>query len=1763
MKIIFNFRTLYLLIFSYLILANISDVNAQCNTDIRSVRDTIACGDSLVLKNITISNSPTSDDFSGGTLSGLWASPGGISTGWTLTSPCGATPSGQNLFFANGSAIPRIASTTNIDASCGGQICFDFRMETQSPAPCDGPDQANEAIYLQYKNNTTGGGWTTFQTFAPGSFTTTQWQNYCYTLPAGATTGASPSQVQFRWYQGSASSPTYDLWGIDNISISLNPPCGIPYITTWFGPNIPFNYNADTVIVSPVSDSAIYSVFVTNGTTSCTDSFTVYIEQPSIISSVISSSCTGSDTLDAQATITANCEYTLQLWNYLPSPGATQPGWNIGGAIPSYHNLDVIINNNLYSNYTMTTGGNQTSISYQIPVTDGNSLETNFTNGGNAANECKYSIFDSQGNNLTPPLGLGFPGNAPGNFNTLVTCPATATYTYNWSNITNGGVSGLSNSNIQNPLATVAVSTQFQVIATDSLNLQCNAIDTVTVLPNSNAISATLTGDTLICAGDPIILNFSPLGTSPFNIDIIITNSSGSSTASYQIDLFSLQTNGSGAITFYPLENTTYSIVNLSDLTGCPASVIDPTLTVVVKNIPNAGNITTVDFCANDFINYDLSTYLGFADIFGNWTPPGGTPTTNGLNFNFDPQLNPAGVYTYTVDNAPCPNDWATVTVSLATPPNAGITINQVYCKNALSVNLASLLGFPNPDGIWTDPNTNVSNPPLGTAEFILTPSVDPIGTYTYTVNDVSGTCPAESADVNISINNLPTVAISSNSTNICIGQSSCLDFTLTGNANFSVDLFDGTTNTSYTIDANGLDVFGNCVTVSPITTTTYSITSITDNNGCISYPSTTVTINVNAAPNAGNVLGSLNICSDDIGIYPLQIELGGGQDLTGYWTVPFLPNPLANSPNFDYDPQTMPTGIYTYTVVAAPCPDAVTNITVNLITPPFSGIANNNEICINNYSAISPYNLYNLLIGPDAGGIWCADLPGGLPISQFINPNTYGVGTFQFSYEVFGTPPCINTTTTVSLTINPEPVVNTFTSNIPTVSQGNSISLSVDMSAGTAPFTINLADDDSPSNTPSFLIFAPNMNGSVAVTPNVFPITTYSIISIIDGNGCSTASALSVPVTVDPYPVIDPFNSTTTVVCYGTIPSVNMKLIQGESPVTVSYIYNGVTYTEVIGAVGQVAPILVNIPLDTANLNYGANTITIISATDNSGVLSPNNLIPIPILVTINPNPIVTFTTTSPEICFGQPAILEFGFLVGTADFNVDYRINSFPQTPLVFNNSGTQSHTLTPNPVVGLNTYDMIQVTDVNGCVSPLNGTNPVTITVNPTPVLDITVSGTNPICVGETSALFFPVTSGTSPYNLNYLVGTTNSTANVDAVGNIVTTGTTQPISPIITTSYTLVGVTDAKGCTNLLINSTNLVVNELPVVDISGTKEICNTDVTQLYFEFTAGKSPWKVNYTDGANPFSVTLSNNSDSISINPSITTTYNVTSVDDIYCTSPIIDVAIISVNPLPEVNVSGGGSICDDGRTVNVIFKTTNGTPTFNLEYNIGIDSYLASNIGYQHIITTNETGLYTVTKATDSKGCIANVINGNAFVNVNPMPEASISAYPQPADITNPLVYFTDQSINHTNGIWDFGDGNTSISNFGKIYHTFSDTGRYIVSLEIMTDSGCLTTAYQTIIIDQAFRIYIPNAFTPNNDLNNDYFLPIVEGVREYDLQIYDRFGERVFMTDKTDFSWDGKVENSNEYASAGNYIYNIVIIDFNGKERVHQGSLILIR
>jgi len=277
------------------------------------------------------------------------------------------------------------------------------------------------------------------------------------------------------------------------------------------------------------------------------------------------------------------------------------------------------------------------------------------------------------------------------------------------------------------------------------------------------------------------------------------------------------------------------------------------------------------------------------------------------------------------------------------------------------------------------------------------------------------------------------------------------------------------------------------------------------------------------------------------------------------------------------------------------------------------------------------------------------------------------------------------------------------------------------------------------------------------------------------------------------------------------------------------------------------------------------------------------------------------------------------------------------------------------------------------------------------------------------------------------------------------------------------------------------------------------------------------------------------------------------------------------ITTNPLPIANISGNYELCDDGEEADILIVTTDGNPLYNIVYTNGTNIDSLTNATSNQTFKTTTSGVYSLLSVTDSKGCESINMIGFATVIINPLPDIAISAHPTHTEITDPLIYFEDRGRNHISGIWNFDDGKTQASNFNTINHIYSDTGTYQVSLTTVSIDGCENTAYQTIIISPTFTIYIPNAFTPNNDLDNDYFMPILEGVQEFEMSIYDRLGQKIFQT--TEYSneycirgcnatWDGTVNNG-EYGTIGVYIYQLIITDINGKERNFEGPVTLIR
>ena len=105
-----------------------------------------------------------------------------------------------------------------------------------------------------------------------------------------------------------------------------------------------------------------------------------------------------------------------------------------------------------------------------------------------------------------------------------------------------------------------------------------------------------------------------------------------------------------------------------------------------------------------------------------------------------------------------------------------------------------------------------------------------------------------------------------------------------------------------------------------------------------------------------------------------------------------------------------------------------------------------------------------------------------------------------------------------------------------------------------------------------------------------------------------------------------------------------------------------------------------------------------------------------------------------------------------------------------------------------------------------------------------------------------------------------------------------------------------------------------------------------------------------------------------------------------------------------------------------------------------------------------------------------------------------------------------------------------------------------------LEGLTDKGCRATDEICVRVTKDWEVYIPNAFTPNGDLPNDYFIPQGYGITQIDLEIFNRYGTSIFKEENTTLGWDGY--SKGVLCEQGVYVYRVTIKSMNGETNNHR-------
>lgn len=246
----------------------------------------------------------------------------------------------------------------------------------------------------------------------------------------------------------------------------------------------------------------------------------------------------------------------------------------------------------------------------------------------------------------------------------------------------------------------------------------------------------------------------------------------------------------------------------------------------------------------------------------------------------------------------------------------------------------------------------------------------------------------------------------------------------------------------------------------------------------------------------------------------------------------------------------------------------------------------------------------------------------------------------------------------------------------------------------------------------------------------------------------------------------------------------------------------------------------------------------------------------------------------------------------------------------------------------------------------------------------------------------------------------------------------------------------------------------------------------------------------------------------------------------------------SIVSVNltitGLPTVTASSLAASCG----------LPDGTATASATGGAGNYSYSWSNGVTGNSVTGLSSGTYVVT-ATDQNGCFSSI---QVTVLSNPPAALSITANDSCLENNIPFSILTGATISSVT--WNFGDTASGANNTSASLqptHLFSSTGSYNVTANILATCGSFEINYplQIVRCDSVINdcaLYVPNAFTPNDDGINDKFYPITScALQQYELLIFDRWGEIIFKTSNQLDKWDGKAKS--DECPDGVYVYLI--------------------
>lgn len=294
---------------------------------------------------------------------------------------------------------------------------------------------------------------------------------------------------------------------------------------------------------------------------------------------------------------------------------------------------------------------------------------------------------------------------------------------------------------------------------------------------------------------------------------------------------------------------------------------------------------------------------------------------------------------------------------------------------------------------------------------------------------------------------------------------------------------------------------------------------------------------------------------------------------------------------------------------------------------------------------------------------------------------------------------------------------------------------------------------------------------------------------------------------------------------------------------------------------------------------------------------------------------------------------------------------------------------------------------------------------------------------------------------------------------------------------------------------------------PILKVEATDydSICTGQRTEIKYSAQGGAGPLTYTWNQGLGF--------GNSHIVSPLTDSWYKVTISDQ--CSDPLIDSVFVKVFQGFNVQLRQGPEVCfGDTTFVEILLDPNRYTAIWQ------------SNPPVTGMRYRGLSGLYTVRISENATGCIQEeqvVLPGAGPISAN------FSLVPnQPCiDIIDNQIEVIDLSFGYSRGFLDYGDGSSPVDlTLPEILrHTYRDTGSYLIRMELFNELGCTAHFERQICVRNMVRIFVPDIFTPNDDLINDQFKIFAFGIKNVKWWIYNRYGGLVFYADSVNATWDG--------------------------------------